>query len=90
MKWKKQHKLHSNICMTTMNFVGLGAEDRVQQWNKNESKIELSSEFTSRKSLEECHHKYDTQLNEGINTAVVMVWGETTFWNAVFEKLGME
>eukprot|EP00957_Ditylum_brightwellii_P177088 13490403-Ditylum_brightwellii.AAC.2 len=33
---------------------------------------ELFSEFTSRKRLEECHHKYDTQLNEGLNTTVAM------------------
>eukprot|EP00957_Ditylum_brightwellii_P042467 3215862-Ditylum_brightwellii.AAC.1 len=34
---------------------------------------DLFGEFKSRKRLEECHHKYDTQLNEGRNTAVAMV-----------------
>eukprot|EP00957_Ditylum_brightwellii_P102027 7776489-Ditylum_brightwellii.AAC.1 len=62
MKWKKQHRLHLNICMTTMNFVGLSAEG-----------IELFGEFTIRKHLEENQHKYDTQLNEGLNAVVVMV-----------------
>jgi hypothetical protein len=32
----------------------------------------LFSEFMSRKHLEECHHKYDTQLNEGLNTNITM------------------
>eukprot|EP00957_Ditylum_brightwellii_P152197 11587105-Ditylum_brightwellii.AAC.1 len=36
-------------------------------------KKDLFGEFTSRIFLEECHHKYDTQLNEGLNTAVAMV-----------------
>eukprot|EP00957_Ditylum_brightwellii_P059425 4511721-Ditylum_brightwellii.AAC.1 len=34
---------------------------------------DLFGEFTSRKRLEECHHGYDMQLNEGLNTAVTMV-----------------
>eukprot|EP00957_Ditylum_brightwellii_P066159 5020383-Ditylum_brightwellii.AAC.1 len=34
---------------------------------------ELFSEFTRRKCLEECHYKYDTQINEGLNIAVAMV-----------------
>ena len=34
---------------------------------------DLLEEFTSRKHLEECHHKHDTQLNEGLNTVVTMV-----------------
>eukprot|EP00957_Ditylum_brightwellii_P112247 8558145-Ditylum_brightwellii.AAC.1 len=34
---------------------------------------ELFSEFTSRKILEECHHKYDAQLNNGLNTAANLV-----------------
>eukprot|EP00957_Ditylum_brightwellii_P091197 6943381-Ditylum_brightwellii.AAC.1 len=34
---------------------------------------ELFSEFMSRKCLEGCHHKYDTQLDEGLNTGVAMV-----------------
>eukprot|EP00957_Ditylum_brightwellii_P106242 8105264-Ditylum_brightwellii.AAC.1 len=51
---------------------------------------EFFSEFMSRKCLEECHHKYDAQLNEGLNTTVAMVWGENKFWSTVFEKLDME
>eukprot|EP00957_Ditylum_brightwellii_P133696 10193819-Ditylum_brightwellii.AAC.1 len=51
---------------------------------------ELFSEFMSRKRLEECHHKYDTQLNEGLNTTIAMIWGEKKLWPAVFEKLGMD
>eukprot|EP00957_Ditylum_brightwellii_P005081 386174-Ditylum_brightwellii.AAC.1 len=34
---------------------------------------EFFSEFLSRNRLKECHHKYDTQLNEGLNTAVATV-----------------
>ena len=34
---------------------------------------DLFGEFMSRKCLEECHHGYDTQLNEGLNTAVAMI-----------------
>eukprot|EP00957_Ditylum_brightwellii_P020916 1577427-Ditylum_brightwellii.AAC.1 len=33
---------------------------------------DLFGEFMSRKRLEECHHKYDTWLNEGLNTAAAM------------------
>eukprot|EP00957_Ditylum_brightwellii_P024623 1860595-Ditylum_brightwellii.AAC.1 len=33
---------------------------------------DLFGEFMSRKCLEECHYKYDTQLNEGLNTIVAM------------------
>eukprot|EP00957_Ditylum_brightwellii_P102441 7808635-Ditylum_brightwellii.AAC.1 len=59
---------------------------------------DLFGEFMSRKCLEECHHGYDTQLNEGLNTAVTMVapkhkhmvWGGKKFWSAVFEKLDMD
>eukprot|EP00957_Ditylum_brightwellii_P113868 8680892-Ditylum_brightwellii.AAC.1 len=50
----------------------------------------LFGEFMSRKCLEECHHKYDTQLNEGLNIAVAMVWSEKKFWSAVFKKLDIE
>eukprot|EP00957_Ditylum_brightwellii_P132758 10123437-Ditylum_brightwellii.AAC.1 len=34
---------------------------------------EFFSEFTGKKCLEEHHHKYDTQLNKGLNTTVAMV-----------------
>eukprot|EP00957_Ditylum_brightwellii_P153875 11712593-Ditylum_brightwellii.AAC.1 len=47
---------------------------------------DLFQEFMSRKRLEECHHGYDTQLNEGINTAVAMVWGEKKFWSDVLKS----
>eukprot|EP00957_Ditylum_brightwellii_P085262 6484428-Ditylum_brightwellii.AAC.1 len=50
---------------------------------------ELFSEFMSRKCLEESHHKYDARLNEGLNTATAMLWGEMKFCSAIFEKLGM-
>eukprot|EP00957_Ditylum_brightwellii_P008100 614447-Ditylum_brightwellii.AAC.1 len=79
--------------------MGLGAEDRMQQWNKESKRnstiaaridTDFFREFTSRKRLEECHHGFDTQLNEGLNTVVAMVWGEKTFWSAVFEKLDMD
>eukprot|EP00957_Ditylum_brightwellii_P192945 14691284-Ditylum_brightwellii.AAC.1 len=59
-----------------MHFVGLNAEDRMTTKQKTKAKQyycskekhgklyvqmkELFSEFTSRKHLEECHHKYDT------------------------------
>eukprot|EP00957_Ditylum_brightwellii_P037072 2806889-Ditylum_brightwellii.AAC.1 len=59
---------------------------------------DLLSEFTSKNFLEECHHKYDTLLNGGLNTTATivipkhkhMVWGEKKCWSAVFEKLGVE
>eukprot|EP00957_Ditylum_brightwellii_P103846 7910684-Ditylum_brightwellii.AAC.1 len=41
---------------------------------------ELFSQCLSRKCLEECHRKYDAQLNEGSNTAVVMVVPKHKIW----------
>eukprot|EP00957_Ditylum_brightwellii_P163220 12428438-Ditylum_brightwellii.AAC.1 len=34
---------------------------------------ELFSGFTSSEHLEACHHKYDTQLNEGLNTNAAII-----------------
>eukprot|EP00957_Ditylum_brightwellii_P116325 8872772-Ditylum_brightwellii.AAC.1 len=58
---------------------------------------DLFGEFTSRKCLKECHHKYDTQMRDLIPplqwlhpNIKHMVWGEKKFLSAVFKKLDME
>eukprot|EP00957_Ditylum_brightwellii_P160625 12227997-Ditylum_brightwellii.AAC.1 len=48
-----------------MNFAGLGAEDKAQQWDKKQKQNGNAWKSAA-------INKYDTQLNEGINATVVI------------------